>query len=168
MKNQVALGRFGSPFGILGWIKVISYTDPVDNILNYSPWIVVFNDNTQLLIKEVKGKIHGNNLVVTFGQCKDRNQAQTYTNLEIYVDRAQLPPPSNDEYYWIDLIGLSVSNSEGEQLGLVKQVFATGSNDVLIVKEENGKEHYIPYIKDVILEVNLEISKLIVDWDPTF
>lgn len=167
MENQVAVGRFGSPYGVKGWIKIISYTDPIERILDYLPWYIV-RGNTKFLLTAVKGKIHGDNLIVQFKDCQDRDIAKTYTNLEIYIDREQLPPLSDDEYYWVDLIGLQVFNREEEKLGEVVHLFSTGSNDVLIVKDDTGKERYIPYLQNVILNVDLAKKKLTVDWDATF
>ncbi|MBA2654155.1 MAG: ribosome maturation factor RimM [Gammaproteobacteria bacterium] len=167
MNNQIAIGRFGSPYGIKGWVKVISYTDPTEKILEYLPWYI-FKDNNKTPIVKVNGKRHGNNLVIQIPQCKDRDEAKTYTNLEIYIDKEQLPAPEKDEYYWIDLVGLTVFNCEGENLGRVERLFDTGANDVLLVKDEQAKERLIPYIDHVIIKVDLENQKLTVDWDSSF
>ena len=123
MAKQVVVGRFGSPYGIKGWIKVISFTDPIDHLLDYLPWTII-KDKNHIILEKVKGKVHGKNLVVQLERCHDREMAQTFTNLDIYIDRKQLPTLSNEEYYWIDLIGLKVINQEQQELGIVKNLFA--------------------------------------------
>lgn len=167
MNDRVAVGRFGKPYGVHGWIKVISYTVPIQNILNYLPWHIA-KGQENIIIDRVNGKLHGERLIVKLGQCHDPEEAKAYTNLEIFITRDQLPPLQKEEYYWIDLIGLTVINKEYENLGVVKRIFPTGSNDVLIVKDNSGKERYLPYTDSVIIEVNLEEKKLLVDWDSTF
>lgn len=164
--SLIVLGKFGSPYGIKGWIKVISYSHPIDNLLNYQPWIVI-KQKKQIAIEEIAGKRQGNHLIVGFDLCHDREAAKMFTNLDIYVERDKLPALSSDEYYWIDLIGLQVITRNNEYLGIVDRLFSTGANDVLVAKDAK-LERYIPYIQDVVLEVDLKNKKLLVDWDPTF
>lgn len=166
MTDKVAVGRFGSPYGVKGWLKVISYTDPIDQILNYLPWLIIKGNHT-LSLEKVKGKIHGKNLVVNLEGCVDREQAKTFTNIEIYINRSQLPL-LQDEYYWIDLVGLAVINEQQINLGKVDSLLATGSNDVLIVKDDDGKERYVPYLAHVVLKVDLIAKTMLVDWDANF
>ena len=81
--------------------------------------------------------------------------------------RAQLPPPGPGEYYWADLQGLQVVTLEGVELGTVSSVFATGANDVIVVRGE--RERLLPFVQgQVVMEVNLEQRLLRVDWDPDF
>jgi 16S rRNA processing protein RimM len=165
--TQVAVGRFGSPHGVLGELKVISFTNPTENILNYLPWFI-FKQGQKVVIETIHGRKHGQNLVVRLDQSNNRDIAKTYTNLEIYIDRAQLPPPSEDEFYWIDLMGLKVLNKNQQALGVVDNILATGANEVLVVKGLDGRDHYIPYIDGVIIKVDLNDQVLLVDWDITF
>jgi 16S rRNA processing protein RimM len=167
MDDAVAIGRFGGPFGVKGWIKVISFTQPAEQILSYLPWFF-FKGGRKQEIKEVNAQLHGKNLILQLEQSQDRESAKTFTNLEIYIDRSQLPALSNEEYYWIDLVGLAVINKEAVELGRITSVFATGSNDVIVVRAEDGKERYIPYLTDVVLEVNLDQKTVMVDWDADF
>jgi 16S rRNA processing protein RimM len=114
------------------------------------------------------GKLHGKLLIVHFDSCNSPEEAKAFTNLEIAVDRSQLPALPKEEYYWVDLIGLVVLNQQGINLGAVERLFATGSNDILIVKETCGKERYIPYTDDVVKNVDLAEKTILVDWDAAF
>ena len=82
------------------------------------------------------------------------------------VPRAELPRPKKDEYYWTDLIGLSVTNTEGVEFGTVKELLETGANDVLVVQgnREDQKQRLIPFIRQVILDVDLKGRAIKVEW----
>ena len=83
--------------------------------------------------------------------------------MEIGIPREALPEADAGEYYWADLIGLDVVNKQGELLGTVKALFATGANDVVVV-QGGEKERLIPYIESVIVSVDLERRRMVVDW----
>ncbi len=165
MNKNVIIGRFGSVYGIQGWLKVISFTQPMTNILHYENWLINRASSWQP-ITITASKLHGKHILVKIADCTTPEQARQYTNIDIAISRGQLPTLTESEYYWADLEGLSVVNQQGIELGKVSHVFATGANDVLIVKGE--KEHLLPYIKQVILNINLAEKTLLVDWDENF
>jgi 16S rRNA processing protein RimM len=163
---MIILGRVSGVFGILGWIKVISETEPQDNILQYHPWHLKCRGATQAY-QPVTGRIHGKGLVVQLEGCDNRDLATALVGCEIAVHREQLPTLPPDEFYWTDLEGLQVKTIDGLDLGRVSHLFSTNANDVLVVQGE--RERLIPYLWDqVIRQVDLANGLLIVDWDPTF
>lgn len=164
-QEKIIIGRIGAPFGLLGWVKINSFADPKDKILDYEPWYFQEKSGWQTVTIE-EGKWHSNHIIVKLPGCNDRNLAQTYTNKEIFIAASQLPPPKKNEYYWKDLVGLEVINKTNENLGVVESLLATGANDVLVVKGD--KSRLIPYIKDVILQVDLEQKRILVDWESDF
>ncbi len=165
LDDKIIMGRFGAAFGIKGWIKVFSYTDPIANLFEYSPWFIQQGDEWQPLVIE-DGKIHGGQLIVKLSGCDDRNLAETYTHIEIAINADALPKLEKNQYYWSDLIGLSVLNLQNEDLGTVKEIMSTGSNDVLVVT--GARERLIPFIKQVIIHVDLDARRITVDWDSSF
>jgi 16S rRNA processing protein RimM len=165
MSNKLLVGRFGRPFGVKGWVKVISYTRPADKILDYTPWYIKI-EKTWVVSHIISGKLHGTEIIVHLENCFDRNKASALTNVDIAIDKSQLPKLDPDEFYWDDLIGLLVVNTKNEELGRVDYLIETGSNDVLVVK--GVKEYLIPYIDTVVLEVDLKSQKIVVDWDLDF
>jgi len=165
MKDKIILGKLGAAYGVRGWLKVISYTQPIDNILNYPNWYLRHNDQWQTVNIE-NSKPHGNGIIVKIKGITDREHAQSYTNDEIAVDADTLPTLIADEHYWKDLIGMAVVNTEGVALGTVNDLLETGSNDVLIVKGD--REHLIPYTKHVIQSIDTKNKTITVDWDPDF
>jgi 16S rRNA processing protein RimM len=164
--ERVVLGRITGIFGTRGWVKVWSYTDPAENILNYRRWQVATGGGW-VPIEVLEGQRQGKNIVVHLRGCDDRDLARGYMGAEVAVPREELPVLSADEYYWADLEGLRVVNQDGVELGTVDSLLETGANDVLVVKGE--RERLIPYLpKLVVTAVDLEQGLLRVDWDPDF
>ncbi|HRF44576.1 MAG TPA: ribosome maturation factor RimM [Candidatus Competibacteraceae bacterium] len=164
--NWVVLGRVSGLFGVQGWVRVFSHTEPRHGIVSYNP--VFLNRQGKWQSSTIEdGRAHGAGVVLKFAGYDDRDQAATLIQSAIAVRRKQLPPPAPGEYYWTDLEGLCVVTLEGAKLGTVSRVFATGANDVLVVTGE--RERLLPFVKDqVVVEVDLGQGLLRVDWDPDF
>jgi 16S rRNA processing protein RimM len=167
----VIMGRVVAPYGVFGWLKIVPDTEEFDGLLEYKTWwIGKDNDWRELAVKEAK--THNDVLVVKLQGIDDRDAAVACKGKQIAVPRALLPKAGKDEYYWSDLIGLSVKNLQEVDFGKISDVFATGANDVIVVKDvaksESGQERLIPYIAQVILEVNMAEKTMLVDWDADF
>jgi 16S rRNA processing protein RimM len=164
--DWVILGRVSGLFGVNGWVRVFSHTDPRDGIVRYKP--VFLNRQGAWREFEIEaGRAHGAGVVLKLVGCDDRDQAIALLESEIAVRRAQLPPPGPGEYYWADLQGLRVITLNGVELGSISSVFATGANDVIVVRGE--RERLLPFVQgQVVIEVNLDQRLLRVDWDPDF
>ena len=168
--GMILLGRVSGLFGVKGWIKVYSDTEPRDNILNYSPWYLRRQDGWQPY-EIIAGRPHGKGIVAQLANCHDRDAAAELIGSTIAIRQDQLPAAGEDEYYWSELRGLKVITTLGIELGRVVSLMETGANDVLVVREagEQGREHLIPFIRQqVIHKVDLENGQLTVDWDPEF
>ncbi|WP_024299969.1 ribosome maturation factor RimM [Methylomicrobium lacus] len=164
--NTVDVGKISGVFGIKGWVKIFSYTSPKENILNYSPWLLIKKGETKT-VEIVSGHLQGGGIVAQIKGVDDRSQAEALVGWEIFIRREQLPATSEGEYYWSDLIGLEVVTTDGVVLGVVDNLLETGANDVLIVKGE--RERAVPFIKgQVIVKVDREGGCIVVDWDPEF
>ena len=162
--HPVILGKVAGVFGVKGWIKVRSDTEPLTNILDYSPWYL-HKDGEWLRYELEQGQRHGKGLIAHLDSCDDRDLAASLVGFPIAVDRSQLPDTEVGEYYWSDLIGLQVENIQGRQLGEVKELMATGANDVLVIQNSEN-ELLIPYVVDhYIVKVDLEQGKITVDWE---
>lgn len=161
----IVLGKVSAPFGVRGWSKISSHTEPPEGILDYKEWSVVKNGSTRTLTV-LQSKPHGKFIVVQFEGINDRDAAALLTHSEIVVSRDDLPD-SDDGYYWADLIGLEVTTKDSIALGVVDSMMETGSNDVLVVKGD--RERLVPWIEgDVIIDVDLNKRLITVDWDPAF
>jgi 16S rRNA processing protein RimM len=155
-------------YGVKGWVKVYSYTEPSEQILNYLPWYLK-KGAKQHSVKVVEGKKQGKGLVALTDGIEDRTQAEELIGSEIWVDKDQLPNLEKGDYYWHQLEGLEVFNEAGEFLGEVSHLFETGANDVLVVKASeksiDDMERLIPYVeKEIVLEIDLEERRILVAW----
>ena len=165
-QQQINVGKISGVFGVKGWVKVFSFTDNKENILNYSPWLLK-KDNEIKIIKVIDGKLQGKAVVAQLEAVNDRDQAASLMGWDIFITPDQLPKVAKDEYYWSDLIGLSVETSLGVQLGVIESLMETGANDVVIIKGD--RERVIPFLQgQTIISINLDDAKMIVDWDPDF
>ncbi len=161
------VGHVSGVFGVKGWVKVFSFTQPRENILAYSPWFLRKNNQVEE-IKVTSGQLHGNAVVAELDGVSDRNAALTLMGAEILIKRQQLPRPQFGEYYWTDLVGLSVETDTGVGLGVVDHLLETGANDVLVVVD-GKKERLVPFLQQhTVLKIDLDQGLIVVDWDPDF
>ena len=168
---MVIMGRIVAPYGILGWLKIQPDTETLDSLFDYPDWWLGRGSQWQKYAVEA-AKVHGNTLLVKLDGVADRDAAFKLRGMQVSVPREQLPPPEANEYYWSDLIGLQVTNEQQVALGEVVDVFETGANDVLVVKQQlTGQaphERLIPFIAQVVLDVDLQAKTMRVDWDAEF
>lgn len=163
----INVGEITGVFGIKGWLKVYSLTNPRENILNFSPWIIS-KGNEAKEVKLVDGKRQGKSIVVSIEGVCERDIAESYRGWQILINKNQLPKAEVGEYYWADLVGLRVETELGIGLGNIDYLIETGANDVLVIKD-NDKERLIPFIQgQVIKKIDLEGKHMIVDWNPDF
>ena len=165
-QSLVELGNINGVFGIQGWVKVFSHTSPRVQITDYRVWLVMRNGQYQEY-RVLRGREQGKAIVAQLEGLDDRNAAEAMVGSTVFVRSDQLDALGEGEYYWSQLIGLSVVNEQGVDLGSVDWLFETGNNDVMVVQGE--KERFIPYIRDnFVKDVDLEAGRILVDWDPDF
>ena len=164
--DPIIMGRIAGPYGVKGWLRVVSYTEQPDTLIEYAPWYLRHGHRWQPT-RVIEVKRHAKGLLVRLPDCDDRDKAVELAGTDIGIYRRQLPVTSRDEYYWDDLIGLPVVTLDGQLLGTVDHLIETGANDVLVVRGE--RERLIPFIRgSVIAQVDLDGRVLRVDWDPDF
>lgn len=162
----IVAGVITGAYGVKGWLKVRSFTEPGENLLAYAPWRLA-RDATEQTREVVAGRVHGAGLVVQLAGVSDRDQAEALSGREIFVPRSALPEPGENEYYHADLMGLEVVNLEGVAFGRVAWVMETGANDVLVVSGD--RERLVPFILGAaVRSVNLVERRIVVDWDADF
>ena len=163
-QKEIALGYISAVHGIKGWVKVNSWTRPMEAILQYQPWLLG-EDRKPVTI--VDGRKQGKGIAALLPGFEDREQAVSLVGLQIFVGRDQMPDTDEDEYYWSDLEGLEVKTTNGELLGRVERLIETGANDVLVIR--GNREHLVPFIQgQYVTRVDLEDGTIEVDWDPEF
>lgn len=163
---MVVMGKIVAAQGILGWVKVQTFTEYLDSLLDYDMWYVGNEQNWQPL-QVLEAEVHGKVLVAKLEGIADRTAAEKYKGLLIAVPRDSLPEQEEGEYYWSDLVGLTVENLAGETFGTVDTLLETGANDVLVIKGASG-ETLIPFIASVIQQVDLKKKTIRVDWQADY
>ena len=164
--NLLVMGRITGIHGVHGWVKVWSYTEPREQLLQYRVWRLRHGAQ-QRVVKLLQGRLQGKNLVAHLEGFDDRDQSRELMEWEILVPRSELPELPVEEFYWADLEGLRVVTTDGQELGRVDHLMETGANDVLVVVGE--RERLIPYVPgEVVQAVDLEAGIIQVDWDPDF
>ena len=172
MSDWVVVGKLMSPFGVKGWLKLFSHTQPIENIAAYEPLWMKQGDRWQPINLEHVQR-HGKGLVAKIKGCDNRDQTPAFIGCDLAIKREQLPALEHGDYYWSQLEGLKVVTTAGEFLGVVDHLLETGSNDVLVVHPATGsidqQERLIPYLwEDVVTKVDLEHGEMTVDWDKDF
>ena len=166
----IVLGHITGLYGVQGWVKVFSHTEPRAGITEYNPLYLATtpgtSDNWQAF-QVAAGRAQGKGVVIKFSGIDDRDTAADLLNQQIAIKREQLPALAQDDFYWADLEGLRVVAVDGTTLGIVDHLFATGANDVVVVKGE--REHLIPFLRNTVINnIDLAAGVMTVDWDPEF
>lgn len=163
--RQLTLGRIASVFGVRGWLKVESFTEPRSNLLGYRNWQLHGAPLTEARVEQ--GREHGRGLVVKLQGIQDRDQAADLVGAEIRVARSELPALAPGEVYWADLEGLQAFGRGGVRLGVVSHVFATGANDVLVIAGE--RQHLVPLVwGQYVTRYDPAGQRIELDWDVDF
>ncbi len=160
---MVVMGRVAGAQGILGWVKLKTYTGFVESLADYPVWWLGDEKHPWREVGVEKFAVQSKGLIAKFPGCNDRTAAEKYRGLLVAVPRSSLPQQPEGEYYWSDLIGLAVVNLTGESLGTVDNLMDTGANQVLCVRGTSG-EVLIPFIANAIRQVNLAEKVIRVDW----
>ena len=165
-EKWVILGRVSGVFGVNGWLKVQSYTEPRDNIVGFGAWTLRMNGVDHAFDVE-EGHSHAGSVVAKLHGLDDRDRARDWVGADIVVPREQLPKIAAGELYWTDLEGLEVRTTTGTVLGTVDHLLATGGNDVLVL--DSSPRLLIPFVAgDVVKEVDLTAGLIVVDWSPDY
>ncbi len=175
--DAIEVGRIADAWGIKGWFKVLSHSADPEALFSSKRWYLqpaerglkTFSGTLLLRIREAKD--HSGTVVATAQEVDDRNAAEALRGARVFVPRSSFPTASADEYYWVDLIGLSVANREGVELGTVKELLSTGPQTVLVLEyEAEGKpqERMIPFVSAYVDTVDLPGKRITVDWQPDY
>lgn len=165
-ESPLVVGRFNGVYGVQGWLKVYSWTQPRENILTYNPWLVR-SEYGWRRVKVLEGRRQGKGIVVKLEGVHDRDQALALRDIEIAIDRDQLPQLPEGEYYWSDLLGLEVVNTAGHVLGKVESLMETGADDVLVV--QGDVKRLIPFTEPEIVKlVDHDAGRIVVDWEADY
>jgi 16S rRNA processing protein RimM len=160
----IELGRLGAPYGLRGWIHVESHTDPPRRLLEYREWVLRLASGERLTRRVTAARPHAQGLVALLEGIADRRAAAALTGASIEVERAALPEAGEREYYRADLVGFSVRNLEGADLGVVSHFVDAPAGAVMVTKGARGREHWVPAVPKHLHRVDLKAGEIVVDW----
>ena len=161
MGRRVVLGQVGGAFGVQGWVRIQSYTDPPANILDYGRWQL--GRAGQWREVEVEdGKVTAKGVLAKLSGVETPEDARLATGSQIAVGREELPALAPGEYYWSDLEGLAAFGRDGELLGRIEEFRATPGSTVVVIRGE--RQHWVPFVMERILEVDLDAGRVVLDW----
>jgi len=163
-KVWIELGRLGAPFGVKGWMRVESYTDPPERLLEYRDWVLRLASGERVTRRVAQGRAHARGLVAQLEGVTDRNAAGAWTGAVVELERAQLPPAGEREYYRADLIGFDVKNLEDADLGTVSHFVDAPGGAVMVTQVKGGREYWILAVPKHLRRVDLEAREIVVDW----
>lgn len=162
--ESLELGRISGAWGIAGWVRVHSRTDPPENIFDYQPWR---SDRPPGLFHVEQWRRQGSRLICRLREIPDRTAAEALTGATLRILATDLPPAEPGHWYWKDLIGLDVFDRSENRLGRVIGLIDASAHDVLRIEAaDGGDEILIPFVLErFVLEVDLEAGRIMVDWE---
>ena len=179
--DAIEVGRIADAWGIKGWFKVLPHSASPEALFSSKRWYLLPPDRPMkaampwtgaLLLKIKEAKDHSDSVVATSLDIVDRNAAEALRGARVFVPRSSFPTAGQDEYYWVDLIGLDVFNRQGEAMGQVKELLSTGPQTVLVLSytdtQAKEAERMIPFVAAFIDAVDLPGRRITVDWQADY
>ncbi|MCU6435589.1 ribosome maturation factor RimM [Undibacterium sp. Jales W-56] len=172
-EDLVLVGYVSGAYGIHGWVRVHPYSNDADALLNAKSWWL---ENAKLWpelhdVDRMESKIHGEDVVARLVGVADRNAAEALKGTIVKIPRSHFPALPDGEFYWVDLIGSSVHNLQGESLGQVRDLMDNGAHPILRVAAADvpeadlaKHERLIPFVDSFVKEVDLKSARIVVDW----
>jgi 16S rRNA processing protein RimM len=172
--DAIEVGRIADAWGIKGWFKVLPHSAQPEALFSSKRWLLqppgaAGSQAFRLAIREAKE--HSDVIVASSEDVPDRNAAEALRGARVFVPRSSFPTAGDDEYYWVDLIGLAVVNREGVALGSVRELLASGPQTTLVLDAtEDGKpvERMVPFVSAFVDQVDLAGRLITVDWQPDY
>lgn len=175
--DAIEVGRIADAWGIKGWFRIIPYSAQPEALFSSKRWFLqpaergpkTFSGTVRLPIIEARD--HSDSVVARADGVADRTAAEALKGARVFVSRASFPSTADDEYYWVDLMGLTVVNREAVVLGTVSDLLSTGPQTVLVIGyEADGKpqERMIPFVSAYVDKVDLPGRVITVDWQPDY
>lgn len=172
-EDAVEVGFILGAWGVKGWIKVQPYSSDPKALFSTKRWFVRppaaavphrQPASAGRMLRITQAREHGDMVVAKPDGCDDRDAAEAWKSAAVHVSRASFPTAGANEYYWVDLIGLSVVNRQGESLGTVADLIDTGVHSVLRVEAPDAVERLVPFVAAYIDDVSLPERRITVDW----
>lgn len=160
-KTLIPVGKIIDTHGVKGLLKLHTYSGNLESLSKAGSVVLTSTSGIPQTFNLASVKPHGKGFLISLKGMDDINLVEALVGSELCLSREQLPETAEDEYYWCDLIGLSVATTDGRELGTISDIFETGSSDIYVVSG-SGKEYLIPAIADVIHTVDLSNGRMLI------
>lgn len=184
-EDLVELGRIGEPYGLKGWMNVLPSSEEPDVLLKSKQWWVsrlpvsetsAVRRNAPVKQEDLvfepfrvlQSKAHSGRVIANLEGIEQPELAATFKGRRVYVSRARFPAPAEGEYYWVDLVGCTVVNLEGKNLGVVAQVVDHGAHPILVVNCNAEQDMLIPFVAAYVLNVDMQARQIQADWQEDY
>lgn len=163
MTDMFNVGKIVNTHGVKGEVKVQRITDFADRFENGNR-LILEKENGQVLELEIDGhRVHKGFDLVHFKGYDNINDVEHFKGLYLKISEDQLTELDDHEFYYHEIIGNHVYLTNGDYLGMIKEILSPGANDVWVVEQEKGKDVLIPYIEDVVKEVDVSAQKVMIE-----
>jgi len=166
MEKFIALGRITRPHGIRGAVNIRIYGDDAA-FAGHSHFFLPEHSRVFKMYELASARIKKpGTFIVQFSNIQDRNSAEKISGLEVFVDRESMPGTAPDEAYWHDLIGMKVLLPGGELVGRIHHIMETAGHDVYVVSTQDGREIFIPAVRNIVTDIDIEAGKCTISPPP--
>lgn len=174
--DLVLVGHITGAYGIQGWVRIHPYSAEASALLHAKTWWLskAADGDTLHDVEKLEAKLHGDDVVARIMGIANRDAAEGLKGHIIQIQRSHFPVLSTNEFYWMDLIGLTVENLQGESLGVVADLIDNGAHPILrVIKSDSdqetqkvgsGREYLIPFVEHFVPDVDQKNKKITVDW----
>jgi 16S rRNA processing protein RimM len=170
--DLVLVGHVTGAYGIQGWVRIRPYSSDGDALLSAKTWWL---DKPELHdVEMLQSKLHNDEVVARLVGVSGREAAEALKGATVQIRRSHFPALDNDEFYWVDLIGLAVVNERGEHLGVVGDLMDNGAHPILRVEqpvaegEKPAPELLIPFVDQFVKTVDQAARLITVDWEADY
>ena len=163
-EDLVLVGHIAGAYGLKGWVRVCPYSSEADALLHAKTWWL---DKPELRdVERMQAREHSGDVVAQLMGVADRDAAEALKGAAVQVSRSHFPALDDNEFYWVDLIGMTVENLQGESLGAVKDMMDNGAHPILRVQpaDEKAQEMLIPFVDRFVIRVDRDARKITADW----
>ncbi len=161
--EMVPLGVISRPFGLKGELRLHLYNHESSVISDLPAVFIQYSEDRCELARIRRWRRHGDGIVVTLAGCADRSAAEDLRGAAVLVPREALPDVEGDEFYDVDLVGLTITSPSNQTLGTVVEVEHPPAHDVVVVRLVNGSYVDVPLIGAYVRDIDLDAGTIQVD-----
>ena len=168
MQEKLAtIARVGAPHGVFGHLRLQLFLEDPDSVYDFETWFIKLgHDSSFKPLKDFEFSEKGNQFDMQFPPITDRDKAKIFTHAQLAVPHADLPALPADEFYWDDLIGLTVIDHHKQIIGVLESFIETGAHDVMVIRKGDKTQELVPYVYDkIVKQVNLTDKIMQVEWE---